>query len=681
MERTKRSLALLVLLVLQLGGAAAAIKVGGVMAGGDPVRWSASVEQRDSVLQLVFTARIDEGWHIYSTKIPNGGPMPTAFTLLDTVNVHQIGEVREVGSAVTKHDEAFNMELTMFGDSVHFEMPVQIVGSNVGSVRVHAEYQTCRTGQCNYFDTDLTVAIPADLLNVPEAVEEVVTSAPQKKVVVVAQQPAPVEEEKPEEGGMWGFLLISFLAGLAGLLTPCVFPMIPMTVSFFLGKKNRTNALLNAMVFGLSIVAIYTLLGLIVSLTSLGADFVTDVTSHWITNTIFFLLFIVFAASFFGMFEMRLPSSVTTKTDAQADKGGFLGSFFFALTTVIVSLSCVGPIVGALLVEAASGATTKPVLGMFAFALGFSLPFTLFAIFPQMLNKLPKSGGWMNSVKIVLGYIVLAFSLKFLLNVDVALGLGWISRPLFISIWVVFCFLLGAYLMGWLRFKMDSKLETVGFFRMLLAGAAFVCGLLLLRGLFGAPLTSLSGFLPEDREQHAFVGAIGAGSTSGSAAVSYEKLCDTPKFADFLTSPAGLVGYFDYNQALECAKKQRKPLLVEFSGHTCANCKEMAAKVLSKPAVNQLIRDEFILVTLYVDDRYELPEAEWYESTLDGKMKKTMGKQNLDLLATKFKASGQPLFFVVGNDGAVLTEGMGRELNVDVFKTWLQEGLDAFKKR
>lgn len=672
MKRVIKSLVIFVSALLPFASAYAAVDLS-ASSMSDPVRWKASIAQNDTTLQLVFKAKIDEGWHIYSVGLPEGGPMPTRF-ILDDSTVRAAGPLAEIGEAIKEHDESFNMELTMFADSVTFVQPVQLLTNSASSIHVLAEYQTCRTGQCNYFDAELTVDVPQAFRRTPENPVGEAKPAPR----IEEAKPAPVESQEPVGEGLWGFLLISFLAGLAGLLTPCVFPMIPMTVSFFLGKKNRTNALLNAVVFGVSIVAIYTLLGLVVSLTSLGADFVTDITSHWLTNLIFFLLFIVFAASFFGMFEIRLPSSITTKTDAKADKGGFLGSFFFALTTVIVSLSCVGPIVGALLVEAASGATTKPVAGMFAFSLGFSLPFTIFAIFPQMLNKLPKSGGWMNSVKVVLGFIVLAFSLKFLLNVDVALRLGWISRQLFVALWVVFSFFLGIYLLGGIRFKMDSKLESVGFLRMLLAAFAFVCSLMLLRGLFGAPLAALSGFLPEDREP-VVMGATPAAVASAPVNGMDNALCDIPKYGDFLSLPAGLTGYFDFKQALQCAQKQHKPLLVEFSGHTCANCKEMAAKVLSQPEVNSLIRSEFILVTLFVDERYELPESEWYESSLDGKVKKTIGKQNIDLQRSKFKASGQPLFFVVGADGEPLTEGMGREPDAKVFMAWLQRGLDAFK--
>lgn len=677
-----RRLVFFALTLLSLGSARAAINLGGGVAAGDPVRWKTSVEQRGEETLLVFTAVIAEDWHIYSANLPKGGPMPTAITLADTSAVRALGKLHEEGKPIREHDEVFGIELTMFADSVRFLLPVEFLASDVAKVQARAEYQTCKTGQCNYFDADLVVSVPAGTVGaLPAAAEEEPVRPPQRAEQVEAPPVETVAEATEEGGGsMWGFLLISFLAGLAGLLTPCVFPMIPMTVSFFLGKKNRTNALLNALVFGVSIVAIYSLLGLIVSLTSLGADFVTDVTSHWLTNLLFFLLFVIFAASFFGMFEMRLPSSITTKTDANADRGGWLGSFFFALTTVIVSLSCVGPIVGALLVGAASGESVKPVAGMFAFSLGFSLPFTLFAIFPQMLNKLPKSGGWMNSVKIVLGFIVLAFSLKFLLNVDIALRLGWITRTFFISVWVVLLFLLGSYLLGWVRFKMDSKLESVGFFRMLLAAAAFVCGIMLLRGLFGAPLASLSGFLPVDSEAHAFAPVSSSRGQQGGGE-AYAGLCDAPKYADFLSVPAGLRGYLDYEQGLACGKQQGKPVLIEFSGHTCANCKEMAARVLSEPSVRELIRDEFVMVTLYVDERFELPESEWYVSRVDGKVKKTIGRQNLDLEREKFNVSGQPLFFVVNGEGEVLLEGMGRELDADVFKAWLRRGLTAFGKQ
>ncbi len=634
----------------------------GMGANSNTVAWSANaVHLEGNRYEVQITATIAPSWHLYSTVLPEGGPTPTTFTFAPDPAYRLDGDMREEGHAVTEHDEVFNLDLTMYEGNVTFVQPIVAEGGSAFTVRVTAEFQTCHDGACNVGEQDLSVEI------VPEG------ATPSQAVATAA--PSSTQEGGAEESSMFVFLIISFLAGLAGLLTPCVFPMIPMTVSFFLGKKNRLNALLNALTFGLSIVAIYTLLGFLVSLAGLGAGFITDVTTHWITNLIFFLLFAVFAAAFFGMFEIRLPSSLSSKTDSQVDRGGFLGSFFFALTTVIVSLSCVGPIVGGLLIEGATGSAAKPVLGMFAFSLGFSLPFTLFAIFPTWLNKLPKSGGWMNSVKIVLGYIVLAFSLKFLLGVDTFFGLGLLTRPVYIAIWVAFSIMLVLYLLGLIRFKMDSPTQHVGFLRMILATAVLAFAMYLSTGLFGAPLTSLSGFMPAPSPDDFTINAPQAPAHGGAMGQPAAALCEAPKYADFIHMPANLDGYRDYKQALACAKEKGKPLFVEFTGHGCSNCKVMAAQVLSKPNVAQLLMDKFIVTALYVDDKHELPESEWYVSVIDGKTKKTIGKQNLDLQAAKFHVSGQPYFFVVSPNEEVLAGPYAFNTDVNEFIKFLESGL------
>ena len=632
----------------------------------NPVKWHTEVVQRDSVIELVAKAEIVSPYHLYSCSLPPKGPNPTTFSFKEDPNYQLVGEVVEQGNAHEEFDEVFGLTLKQYGDSVKFVHTIKRNTEEQFTITCSVEYQTCKSGECLYGEADLSFVVPGK------------TAVAQAKVDEATPTKIP-EAPKQEEEGLLLFLVLSFVAGLVGLLTPCVFPMIPMTVTFFLGKKNKRNALLNALFFGLSIVAIYTLLGLLVSLTSMGADFITDLTTHWVTNAIFFLLFAVFGAAFFGLFELRLPSSLSSRTDSQVDKGGFLGTFFFALTTVIVSLSCVGPIVGTLLVEAASGAAVKPVLGMFAFSLGFSLPFTLFAIFPSWLNKLPKSGGWMNSVKIVLGFVVLAFSLKFLQGIDVALGLGLLTRPIFLSIWIVLAFFLGLYLLGYLRFKMDSPLAHVGFFRMLLAVVVFSFGVYLVPGLFGAPLYSLSGFMPAQSSED-FNLSRPAVVSGGATLAAPAALCEAPKYADIIEMPAGLTGYRDYKQALACAKEKGMPVFVEFTGHSCANCKEMASRVLSRPEVNSFIQSNFIPVALYVDDKFELPQSEWYVSQNDGKEKKTIGKQNLDLQLTKFGVNGQPYFFVVSPDGEVLSGPMARELDVTKFKAFLEEGLAKMKK-
>ena len=640
----------------------------------NPVRWTTSVVERDSVIELVAVAKIDSPYHLYSSVLPKGGPTPTSFTYSDTARFHLLGTVEEFGNVHEEFDEVFQLNLKMYADSVRFVQQIKRTSPMAFTIAATAEYQTCKEGECLYGEAELTFDVPGTTA----AAADIQKATVQNDNTQVASAPQNVNNGNEES--LWIFFLLCFVAGLVGLLTPCVFPMIPMTVTFFLGKKNRRNALMNAIFFGLSIIGIYTLLGFLVSLTSMGADFITDLTTHWITNTIFFLLFAFFAAAFFGLFELRLPSSISSKTDSQVDKGGFLGTFFFALTTVIVSLSCVGPIVGTLLVEAASGAAVKPVLGMFAFSLGFSLPFTLFAIFPSWLNKLPKSGGWMNSVKIVLGFIVLAFSLKFLQGIDVALGLGWLSRPIFLSVWIVLALMLGLYLLGYLRFKMDSPLPYLGFWRMLLAVAVFSFAIYLVPGLFGAPLYSLSGFMPAQSEEDFNLSRPLVYGTTSTTPTTTLSLCEEPKYADIIEMPAGLVGYRDYKQALACAKEKGMPLFIEFTGHSCANCKEMASRVISRPEIRDFIQANFIPVALYVDDKYELPENEWYVSTNDGKEKKTIGKQNLDLQLTKFGVNGQPYFFVVSPDGEILAGPMARELDMAKFKAFLEEGLMKSKK-
>lgn len=659
MKVVKDLLGLVYLLLCSLSVASAQIDT--------PVRWKADYTKgKDGNITVCLTAYLAFNWHIYSAYLPKGGPNPTQIDFQHEGEYSLVGAVVEEGNPTKEHDELFDLDLTYFSDSVKFVQVISPVAGENFEVKGVVDYQTCHEGVCNVGDWEFS--IPIDLAG---GSEKFVSEAEGMAQCLPTQS----RVEADGESANLMFFLLCFLAGLAGLLTPCVFPMIPMTVSFFLGKENRMNALLNAAVFGLSIVAIYTLLGLVVSLTSMGADFITDLTTHWLTNSIFFALFVVFAASFFGMFEIALPSSMINKADSKVGKGGYIGSFFFALTTVIVSLSCVGPIVGTLLVESASGAAVRPVIGMFAFSLGFSLPFTLFAIFPSWLNKLPKSGGWMNSVKIVLGFIVLAFSLKFLLGIDIALNLHLLTRPLYLTIWIALGILLTLYLLGHIRFKLDSPLHHVSFLRMLLALGSLSIVIYLIPGLFGAPLYSLSGLLPAPMPSDFNLSVAGVSPSVNTVSI---RLCDTPKYKNFIHLPAGLEGYRDYKQALACAQKQGKPVFVEFSGHGCANCKEMAAKVLSHPTVSSYLMENFIFVALYVDDRYELPESEWYTSRLDGKVKKTIGKQNLDLEMDSFRANGQPLFFVVTPSGEVLAGPRGRDTDVDSFMGFLREARAKF---
>ncbi len=481
-----------------------------------------------------------------------------------------------------------------------------------------------------------------------------------------------------DEGSLWGFFWLAFGLGLLALLTPCVFPMIPMTVSFFMqGQGSRARAVLRGLIFGLSIVAIYTSLGVIVSLTNIGPNAANALSTHWIPNLIFFALFVVFAFSFFGMFELVLPSSWVNKADSRADKGGFGGAFFMALTTVLVSFSCTGPIVGALLVEAAGGLALKPTLGMFGFALAFAIPFTLFAIFPSWLKGLPKSGGWLNAVKVVLGFIVLAFSMKFLMALDPTNQI--LTRELYLAVWIVLFFLLGMYLLGKIKFAHDSDLPHVTVPRLLLSVASFSFVIFLFLGLFGYELKRVAPLLPPkspdglDLTQRAVV----AGPGTGTAVYSGEiEECVPEKHVDLFRMPHGLKGFYDLEEGLACAQETGKPVLIDFKGHFCSNCKRMEAAVWSDPEVLRTLREDFVIVALYTDDRTRLPESEWYTSEVDGKVKKTIGQQNVDFEIREFQTNTIPLYVIMDPEGNVVNEPRGTDLDVQSYLSWLEEGRD-----
>lgn len=633
----------------------------------DPIRWKFEAKKIDSKkYEVVFKATIDAGWHLYSTTLPEGGPIPTSFNFSNPQGFQLVGSIKELDKAKKEHDEIFDMDVTYFDGTATFVQEVELTAEANTTASGTIEYQACFEDKCLFLEKDFSVSLG----------DFKAAAVAEEKPVEKTSEPA-----KEEEGSsLLVFFFISFAAGLAGLLTPCVFPMIPMTVSFFMNKQgNKLNAIVNALVFGLSIIVIYTGIGFLVSLTSMGASFANDITSHWITNAIFFTLFIVFAASFFGLFEIVLPGNLANKTDSKADKGGFIGSFFMALTTVIVSLSCVGPIVGSILVEAAAGIGAKPIIGMFGFSLAFSIPFTLFAIFPSWLNALPKSGGWMNSVKVVLGFIVLAFSLKFLMVIDQNYHWGFLTREVYLSIWIAIFLLLGLYLLGKIRFEMDSEVKHIGFFRMLMAVASFSFMIYLVPGLFGAPLSGISGLLPS-RASHKFdLATMISQASLNSGKVSDKKaLCEEPKYADFLHLPHGLQGYFDYEQALACAREQNKPLFIDFVGHSCSNCKDMEEKVWSDPRVLERLRNDFIIVALYVDERFELPENEWVTSTVDGKVKKTIGKKNSDFQISRFNMNGQPYYVILGNGEQVLTDPFGYNTDTEAFIEFLDKGKAAF---
>lgn len=419
-----------------------------------------------------------------------------------------------------------------------------------------------------------------------------------------------------------------------------------------------------------------------VSLLKSDPDTMARISSHWLTNMLFFSLFIIFAASFFGMFEITLPSGLITKADKQVDKGGYIASFFMALTLVLVSFSCTGPIIGSILIEATTGEVIKPVLGMFGFGLAFAVPFMFLALFPSLLGNLPKSGGWLNSVKIVMAFIILAFSLKYIVSVDEAYHWGILSRDMFLIIWIVIFTLLGFYLLGKLRFKHDSVLQYISFSRIVMVIIVFTFVLYLVTGIFGNPLKLISGFMPPQSSSY-FSSHLTASNINNQRSTINDKqstICDVPKYADILKLPYNLEGYFDYKQGLACARKQHKPLFVVFTGHSCGNCHKMENDVWSDPEVLKRLQNDFVIVMLFTDDRTDLPEEEWITSAYDNKIIKTMGKLNADIRITKFKANIQPFFVLLDSNEKLLTAPTAYDLNVTHFINFLDAGINQFKK-
>jgi thiol:disulfide interchange protein len=635
----------------------------------NPVSWDFSYEKKSAnQFELIFTAIIEARSHIYALDIPAGGPMPTTFRF-DTIFGYTLdGKPFEVTKSVEIFDEAFGFKIKTFSHKAEFRQKIK---ANTPSFTV--------TGILNFMACNNATCLP------PKDVEFSIkiSDGPAEATI------RPSETNIPSTGqnsGMLKFFIISILAGFAGVLTPCVFPMIPMTVAFFSqGSENRSKAIFKALIFGLSIVLIYSSLGIIVSLTSAGAGFANALSTHWIPNTIFFLLFIVFAASFFGAFEIVLPNSWVTSADSKADKGGIFAAFFMGLTTVIVSFSCTGPIIGVLLVQAATGEILRPTIGMLGFGIAFALPFTVFALFPSVMSRLPESGGWLNSVKVVIGFIMLAFSMKFLSTIDSVYSLKIISRDIYLAVWIVIFSLMGLYLMGKIKFSNDSDLPYIGTFRLFMVIAVFAFVVYLIPGLFGAPLKGLSSLLPEQGTSEFNITRLIYENKNVAGPVFASKpgneLCSTPRFGEIFDMPPGLKGYFDFNQGLECAKKQGKPVLIDFKGHACANCKLMEAKVWSDPEILKRLSENFVIISLYADDRTQLPENEWIISSINGKSLKTIGKINEDLEISNYKTNSLPLYVITDFNGNLLNTPMPANLNVGKYKKWLDEGEALFKKK
>ncbi|MFZ4523078.1 MAG: cytochrome c biogenesis protein CcdA [Bacteroidales bacterium] len=672
----------------------------------EPVKWKFKVEQtKPDEATLLFIANVDKGWHMYSQDIPDGGPIPTTFTFTKSGSFSLGGKVKEP-KAIQENDPMFpNMLLKYFADQAIFKQKIKVLSNKNFTVKGVVNFMSCDDHQCvPPTDIDFEFAVKGDPAAVQSIVEPTVTTTggttthDSAKIAVnaaakadsIAKKSAQTKlgetsaDKAANESLLW-FFLISFAAGLLAIVTPCVFPMIPMTVTFFMhDTTSKRKARLEAIVYGLSIIVIYMILGVVVAVT-LGANFNNFISTHWIPNVFFFVIFMVFAASFLGMFEITLPSWIVNKADKQADKGGYGGAFFMAFTLVLVSFSCTGPIVGALLVKSAGGDILMPIIGMFGFSLAFALPFGLFAFFPSWLSGLPKSGGWLNAVKVVLGFLELALGLKFLSIADQTYHWHILDREVYLAFWIVIFFLMGMYLIGKLKFNHDSDLPFVSVPRIIMAIIVFSFVVYMVPGMWGAPLKALSGYLPpatyQDFDLNAIVQKeVGAVIAGGGNQQPASTLCEKPKYGEFLKLPHGLEGYFDYKQALKCAKKQNKPIFIDFTGHGCVNCREMEANVWSDPKVLKRLRENFIVTALYVDDKTDLPENEWITSTYDKKVKKTIGKIFADLQITRFNVNSQPYYVLLDTSGNLLTTPRAYDLDINAFVKFLDAGAENFNK-
>lgn len=634
-----------------------------------PVKWNVSCQKlADTVYRVDFKADIDDGWHLYSQYLPEGNyAFPTKFSFSQTDDIELVDTVAELSKVTIEKDEIAGVMTHFYSKEALFAQTVKVTG-NAPTMAGQIEFQVCNDEQCVMDDYEFNLQISE-------------SKAESKTNSTISETESEVTITTANSNSIWKVILEAILWGFVALLTPCVFPMVPMTVSFFLKNgNNKARSRSMATTFGLSIIALYTIpIAIIILATyfiggqSVTADIFNWLSTHWLPNILFFIIFMIFAVSFLGAFEIVLPNSIINKADSKADKGGLLGSLFMALTLVLVSFSCTGPIVGTIIVKSTQGDIWEPIITMLAFSTAFALPFTLLAFFPTWLKKLPKSGSWLNSVKITLGFIEIALGLKFLSVADQTYHWCILDREVYLAIWIVTFTMLGLYLIGKLHIKGDEQ-KPVGVTRLLLGIATFSFVIYMIPGMWGAPLKALSGYLPPQTTMDFNI----QGNATNNASNSNTALCNSPKYGDIFHLPHGLQGYFDYEQALECAKAQGKPLFIDFTGHGCVNCREMEARVWSESEVLERLKNDFVVVALYVDDKTMLPESEWTTSAYDGKVKKSIGKKNADFQISRFKINAQPYYCILDPDGNLLTEPMGYNLDVNKFVNFLNEGINKY---
>jgi thiol:disulfide interchange protein DsbD len=661
----------------------------------DPVKWAFSIQDvNETEFDVVATATVDPAYHIYSTKMPALGPLPTVFEFEESNDFEVTGEARDVTEGELFYDDIFEVEYVQFKGTAVYAQRLKKLTDNAFKVIGTISGQACKDGMCVPVSGDFELVVPgangetlAEAAIPPTDNNDATTETDKKQAVLSAGDDYDYftsEGAESTDTSLWGMILSAILWGLAALLTPCVFPMVPMTVSFFMHGEgeSKQEGRFKAFMYFLFIVLLYTLpIAILILITYfVGGESVTAgifnwLATNWLPNLIFFLVFMIFAASFFGAFEITLGSNMLNKSDSKQNTKNLGGIFFMALTLVLVSFSCTGPIVGTVLIQSTQGAIWTPIICMLAFSIAFALPFALFAMFPNMLQKLPKSGGWMNSVKVVLGFVEVALGFKFLMTADQAYGWGLLDREVYLGIWIVCFTLLGFYLLGKIRFKGEKEVKELSVFRLVLIIIDFTFVIYMIPGMWGAPLKALSGYLPPQQTLD-----FNLDRTIKYVESQQEsQTCEEPKYSDVLELPLDLSGYFDYEQALSCARAQDKPVFVDFTGHGCNNCREMENSVWSDPEVLKMLRDEYVVVALYVDDKTEMPEEDWSVSTKNGKVKKTIGSKNIDFQETRFGANAQPYYVLLDNDGDMLMIPRSYSKDKAAFLTFLKKGLDNYK--
>ncbi|NHM07376.1 thiol:disulfide interchange protein [Flavobacterium sp. CYK-4] len=647
-----------------------------------PVKWSSKTQKKSATnVVLIFDATIEKEWHVYSQFTDEGGSLPMELTFKDQQgNYSLVGKTKERNTK-TGFNEVFGVNETYFEGKIHFEQEIKVTNPKLKKIEVAVDYQACKASCVNLvekFKFTLPEMTTEETAIIPTAVDT--TTIDTAKVVATAAEvketPAPKTEiaatAEKTPLGLWSIFFIAFLSGFAALLTPCVFPLIPMTVSFFT-KQSKTKAagIRNAIIYGISIIVIYVVLGSLVT-AIFGADALNALATNVWFNVIFFLLLVFFAASFLGAFEIMLPNSWANKVDRQADRGGIIGILFMALALAIVSFSCTGPIVGTLLFEAASRGGIGPIVGMLGFSTALALPFMLFAMFPGWLQSLPKSGGWLNTVKVFLGFLELALAFKFLSNADLVLQLHLLEREVFLAIWIAIFGALALYLFGKISTPHDSPLTHISVGRLLTGLLVLSFTVYMIPGLWGAPLRLINAFPPPMEYSESPFGVGGSSAAKSEAAL--------PEGA--VSGPHGITVFNDYDKGLAYAKSVNKPIMLDFTGYACVNCRKMENNVWVEAPILSILKNEVVLISLYVDDKRTLPEHEQTVSKATGAEIETVGDKWTDFMITNYKTNTQPLY--------VLTDLQGNNLNPQTptmsytsfqeYESWLRAGLANFKK-